>query len=269
MPMAIATTRICSTLNDIATLPSSPAAALEAEHVGRHQAGEEVEPGAGASTARAAASAATLVWSPGWSTRPSTMPIETAISAVMANQTSVFQARRAAPVTSRRLAMEATIARKTSGGTTARSSVTKVPPMVLRVSVSQLGSTSPVAASTPSAPMLRATRPRTTPSTSPVRTCTPNEGRRKRAGFVGLRNRSIHTEKITFRSGTARTRGRGRREVSRRRGRSDTGRSRCARGRRLDAASAGRRRSWECSRPATTGASPHGFRGSRHTSERA
>ena len=105
----------------------------------------------------------------------------TAISAVMANQASVFQASRAAPVTSRRLAIEATIARKTSGGTTARSRVTKMPPTVLRVSVSQLGSTSPVAASTPSAPMERATRPRTTPRTRPIRTWTPNEGSQRRA----------------------------------------------------------------------------------------
>ena len=107
----------------------------------------------------------------------------TAMSAVMANHASVCQARRAAPVTSRRLAIEATIARKTSGGTTARSSVTKVSPTVLSVSVSQLGSTSPVVASTPSAPMLRATRPRTTPRTRPIRTWTPNEGVRKRVGF--------------------------------------------------------------------------------------
>ena len=112
----------------------------------------------------------------------------TAISAVMANHASVCQASRAAPVTSRRLAIEATIARKTSGGTTARSSVTKVPPTVLRVSVSQLGSTSPVVASTPSAPMLRATRPRTTPRTRPIRTWTPNEGVRKRVGFFVRRN---------------------------------------------------------------------------------
>ena len=183
MPMAIATTRICSTLNDIDTLPSSPAdpsrpSTLAGTRPVRKSSHEPVLDGA------LAASAVTLVWSPGWSTRPSTMPIETAISAVMANQASVFHASRAAPVTSRRFAMEATIARNTSGGTTARSSVTKVPPMVLSVSVSQLGSTSPVAASTPSAPMLRATRPRTTPSTSPVRTCTPNEGSRKRVGFA-------------------------------------------------------------------------------------
>ena len=183
MPMAIATTRICSTLNDIDTLPSSPAepsrpSTLAGTRPVRKSSHEPVDDGA------EAASEATLVWSPGWMTRPRTMPMPTAIRAVMANQASVFHASRAAPVTSRRLAIDATIARKTSGGTIARSRVTKVPPTVLRVSVSQLGSTSPVVASTPSAPMLRATSPRATPSTSPIRTWTPNEGSRKRVGFA-------------------------------------------------------------------------------------
>ena len=42
---------------------------------------------------------------PGWKTRPRTMPMATAISAVMANHSSVCPARRAALVTCRRLAM--------------------------------------------------------------------------------------------------------------------------------------------------------------------
>ena len=74
-----------------------------------------------------------------------------------------------------------------------------VPPTVLRVSVSQLGSTSPVVASTPSAPMLRARSPSTTPRTSPIRTWTPNEGSRRPVGR-SLGKRSIHSEKVTVRS---------------------------------------------------------------------
>lgn len=102
------------------------------------------------------------------------MPIPTAMSAVIANQASVFHASRAAPVTSRRLAMEATIARKTSGGTIVLRRVTKTSPTVVRVSVSQLGSGTP--STTPSGPMERATRPSTTPRTRPMRTWTPNDG---------------------------------------------------------------------------------------------
>ena len=179
MPTAMATTRICSTLNDMPTVPSplsypSRPSTLAGTRPVRKSSHEPVDDGA------EAAADVTLVWSPGRSTSPSTMPIDTAMSAVIANQASVFHARRAALVTSRRLAMDATMARNTSGGTIARSSVTNVPPTVLRVSVSQLGSTSPVEASTPSAPMLRATRPRTTPSARPIRTWTPNEGSRRR-----------------------------------------------------------------------------------------
>ena len=53
------------------------------------------------------------------------MPMPTETSAVMANHSRVCPARRAALVTSRRLAMLATMARKTSGGTMARSRATK------------------------------------------------------------------------------------------------------------------------------------------------
>ena len=240
--------------------------ALEAEHVGRHQAGEEVEPGAGRRRCRRQRRRRRWCASPGWMTRPSVMPMPTAISAVMANQASVFHASRAAPVTSRRLAIEATIARKTSGGTTARSNVTNVPPIVLRVSVSQLGSTSPVVASTPSAPMLRATSPRTTPRTSPIRTWTPNEGRRKRVGFDvsvtevlmcedDLSNAHDGTTECVD-AGESGVSGAGRRAP-------DTGRSACARGRRHDAASAGLRQSRDATgRPDRPNRmTHHGFRG--------
>ena len=178
MPTAMATTRIWSTLNDRPTEPSSPALpsrprTLAGTRPVRKSSQDPVVEGADA------ASAETLAWSPGWSTRPSVMPIATAIRAVIANHARVFHARRAAPVTSRRLAIDATIARKTSGGTIVRSRVTKTLPTVVRVSVSQLGSVTP-AASTESGPMARATRPRTTPSASPIRTWTPKDGRRRR-----------------------------------------------------------------------------------------
>ncbi len=107
------------------------------------------------------------------------IPIDTAIRAVPANHARVFQASRAAPATSRRLAIEATMARNTRAGTTALSRVTKVLPTTVSVSVNQLGSTSPLAV-TESGPMDRATRPRRTPSTSPIRTWVPKEGRHDR-----------------------------------------------------------------------------------------
>ena len=71
-----------------------------------------------------AESAPALVRDPGWATRPMTMPMITAMNAVMANHHSVWIARRAAFVTSRRLAMELTMAVKTSGMTATVSSLT-------------------------------------------------------------------------------------------------------------------------------------------------
>ena len=122
------------------------------------------------------------------------MPMTTAISAVMANHSSVFQASRAAPVTSRRLAIEATIARKTSGGTMARSSVTKMVPTVVSVSVSQLGSTTPVGVDAVRAHLAGDEARGTTPRTRPIRTWTPNDGSRKRVGFfVSIREVFIVT----------------------------------------------------------------------------
>ena len=83
----------------------------------------------------------------------------TAISAVMANQSSVCQTSLAALLSSRRLAIEATMAVKTSTGTSARSSETKDEPMVESVVVNQL------ALPAASGPMVRATKPRARPMT--------------------------------------------------------------------------------------------------------
>ena len=58
------------------------------------------------------------------------MPMETAISAVMANHSRVWPARRAALETCLRLAMLTITAVTISGGTSTFSSVTKVPPTV-------------------------------------------------------------------------------------------------------------------------------------------
>src|SRR5690606_15566972 len=76
-------------------------------------------------------------------------------------------------------AIEAMIAVTTSGGTIVRSSVTKLDPIVARVSVSQFGMSLP-SASTPTGPMRRATAPSTTPRTSEMRIWTENEGSRSR-----------------------------------------------------------------------------------------
>ncbi|GAA0995572.1 hypothetical protein GCM10009551_060910 [Nocardiopsis tropica] len=66
----------------------------------------------------------TVVCSPGCSTRPKMMPITTAMNAVIANHTSVLAASRAALVTLRRLAIDATTAVTTRGTTATVSSLT-------------------------------------------------------------------------------------------------------------------------------------------------
>ena len=70
----------------------------------------------------------------------------------------------------RRFAIEATIAVNTSGGTTARRSVTNDDPIVDSVTTSQL--------SLPSAagPIVRANQPRSTPKIRPMMTWTENDG---------------------------------------------------------------------------------------------
>ena len=95
----------------------------------------------------------------------------TAISEVIANQSSVCQTSFAAFCSVARLAIEATIAVKTSGGTSARRSWTKIEPIVWRVTVSQL------ALPAASTPMLRAMRPSSRPMTMAVRTWKPKEAK--------------------------------------------------------------------------------------------
>ena len=69
-----------------------------AQDVARDQAGEEGPPVADARRARRRRRGVTEVWSPGCSTRPRAMPMPTAISAVIANHSRVWPARRAASV---------------------------------------------------------------------------------------------------------------------------------------------------------------------------
>ncbi|MCY1461343.1 hypothetical protein D9M71_789900 [compost metagenome] len=64
------------------------------------------------------------VLAPGCRSTPRPMPISTEISAVMPNQSSVFQASRAALETARRLEMELTTAVKMRGTTAVCSSET-------------------------------------------------------------------------------------------------------------------------------------------------
>ena len=72
----------------------------------------------------AALAASTVEFTPGLTTRPTMMPMITEKNAVMANQTNVCTARRAALVTWRRLAMEVTTAVKTRAGMSSFSSCT-------------------------------------------------------------------------------------------------------------------------------------------------
>ncbi|CPU65079.1 Uncharacterised protein [Mycobacteroides abscessus] len=78
-------------------------------------------------------------------------------------------------MTVRRFAIDATIAVKISGGTTALSSVTNDEPIVSSVVVRPLG-TSPAASC---GPMARARAPSPTPTARPSRICTLNEGNRR------------------------------------------------------------------------------------------
>ena len=91
------------------------------------------------------------------------------------NHIRVRPASRAALVTPRRLAMLATTAVKTSGGTASLSSWMNSSPTV--VSVVDSHATSP----------LRATRPRATPSTRPARIWTQNGIRVNKENGAGMR----------------------------------------------------------------------------------
>ena len=165
-PKAIDTTSNCRTLkfSEVLAAPllilvdASRPKTLAGTRPLRKSSQEPVEDGA------AAAVLAIAVLTPGWMTRPSTMPMTTAIKAVMANQSSVCQTSFAALERFLRLAMEATMAVKISGGTSARSSWTNMLPMVCSVTESQLGL--PAA----SGPILRATRPSSRPMTMAIRT---------------------------------------------------------------------------------------------------
>ena len=108
------------------------------------------------------------------------MPIATAISAVMANHSSVWAASRAALETCLRLAIDTMTAVTISGGTSALSSETKLLPMVARVLVSQFGEPSETG------PISRATSPRATPTTRARRTCAAKGTRRRRASTRGI-----------------------------------------------------------------------------------
>jgi hypothetical protein len=175
IPIAAAMTMSCRTLNDSEPSgePSRPRM-LPGTRPPRKSHQEPVESGA------VWAAASTLLLRPGCVTRPRVMPIVTAISAVIPNHRRVCPARRAALVTFLRLAMLTITAVTISGGTSARSSVTNVLPMVSRVAVSQLGS------SGPTGPISRATSPRTTPRTRATRTCAANGTRRRRASTMDV-----------------------------------------------------------------------------------
>ena len=135
MPITKEITTICSTLKPSETPSPRKEASIPRKFEGsrpvRKSTQLPVRPGA------SACSAPMEVFSPGRVISPSAMPIATAMPAVMANQSRVWPASRAALVTFRRLAIEATIAVNTSGGTIARSRPTNEDPMVSRVTVSQ------------------------------------------------------------------------------------------------------------------------------------
>ena len=207
MPTAMATTRICSTLNDIDTLPSSPAepsrpSTLAGTRPVRKSSHEPVDDGA------EAASEATLVWSPGWTTRPRTMPMTTAISAVMANQASVFQARRAAPVTSRRLAMRGDDRQehqRRDDGAQQRHE---------RAADGAEGLGEPVGVDLAGRGVdavgahAAGHQAQDDAQHEPDQDLRAERREPEAGGLLGLADRSIHSEKITFRNGAPRNRGR-------------------------------------------------------------
>src|SRR5699024_3873833 len=172
MPTAIEITRICRALKLRETEPSSPAdPVMPRKFEGTRPWRKSSQPPWVSEAS--AASAVTPELAPGEVTAPRAMPIETAIRAVIANQSSVFPASRAAPVTPRRFAIDVTIARKISGGTRASSRATEIEPMVCRVVVSQFGPSPPSSPAPGTGPIWAATRPRITPRIRPIRTCQP------------------------------------------------------------------------------------------------
>lgn len=178
---------ICSTLND-SVVTASPSASLVADDSPRKFAGTRplrkssqlpVEEGS------AAFAGSTPVRSPGSRRRPSAIPMSTAIRAVAANQRRVWTTSLAALARSLRAAIEATIAAKTRGGTSVRSSWMKIAPTVCSPSASALPSPRP-----------RAQKPSATPSARPRKTWIPNEGSGK-AGSLLMR--SVRVAAVTGR----------------------------------------------------------------------
>src|SRR5699024_4247237 len=102
------------------------------------------------------------------------MPIATETRAVIANHSSVCPANRAALVTLPRLATDATIAVKISGGTLVRGRVTKEDAIVDNVVVSQLAASYPFAST--EGPMASASPQRRSPKMRPRMIWVPNEG---------------------------------------------------------------------------------------------
>src|SRR5690625_881511 len=132
-------------------------------------------------------SAVTEVLWPGLKTKPRAIPTATDASAVTPNHSSVWPARRAALVTLPRVAIEATIAVKISGGTMVRRRVTKIEPMVERAVVSQLAASLP--SGSRAGPIHRARPPRRRPKTRPRMIWVPKDGRRvRRAEDVDMKN---------------------------------------------------------------------------------
>ena len=197
-PTATETTISCSTLNEIdpSVEPCRPRMLPGTRPVRKSHHPPEASPWL-------AAVSDTELLRPGWVSRPRPMPMETAISAVMANQSSVWPASRAAFPTCLRLAMLTMIAVTISGMTMTRSSPTNVEPMVASVEVSQFwsvpGTSSPSTNEPGTVPMARATRPRPMPTTRATRTWAAKGVRRRRestegtfregGGTAGLRRR--------------------------------------------------------------------------------
>ena len=125
MPTAIAITRIWSTLK-LTAVVATPSVTVVLAPRPRKFFGNRPVRKAHQSPDLPAYLASWLmpVLAPGCSSTPRPMPISTAISEVMANQSSVFQASRAALETARRLEMELTTAVKIRGTTAVCSSET-------------------------------------------------------------------------------------------------------------------------------------------------
>jgi len=126
MPITSETTRICRMLKFTAVVTVSGSTTLELVSRPRKFTGIRPlrNPSHEPSLPEYVPGCSWPVPTPGCAMTPSSMPITTAINAVMANHNRVFHARRAALETSRRLAMEEITAVTTSGTTAALRMVT-------------------------------------------------------------------------------------------------------------------------------------------------